>query len=205
MRLLIDQKSLNIVNSIIEKDEVNIALISDQSGAQGTDLIDRAFPDKMRRMLGTRHGGSNRDGETRMGSIEYFEHTADVGIRATAETLEELFQTAAEALFGFIVVNRDEVRCSESETVELDAESTADLLVAWLNELIFRCETQHKLYSRFEIRLSDNGRRLQATIAGEPIDRDRHILDHEVKAVTHHGLVLHRLNTAWVAEFILDI
>ena len=37
------------------------------------------------------------------------------------------------------------------------------------------------------------------------IDRDRHELDHEVKAVTHHGLILRREGEGWLAEVILDI
>ena len=39
----------------------------------------------------------------------------------------------------------------------------------------------------------------------EAIDRDRHVLDHEVKAVTRHGLSLTGQAGAWVAEMILDI
>jgi SHS2 domain-containing protein len=79
------------------------------------------------------------------------------------------------------------------------------LLVVWLNELIFRCETKHRLYTRFDVALADDGRSLRATIGGEPIDRDRHVLDHEVKAVTHHALSLGRAGEDWFAELILDI
>ena len=53
--------------------------------------------------------------------------------------------------------------------------------------------------------VTDDGRNLRAEIGGEPIDRDRHVLDHEVKAVTHHGLSLTREGQGWLAEFILDI
>jgi SHS2 domain-containing protein len=81
----------------------------------------------------------------------------------------------------------------------------ASLLIAWLNELIFLCETRHLLFNRFEVAISDDGLALEATIRGEPIDRDRHVLDHEVKAVTHHGASLDREGTVWLAEVILDI
>ena len=89
--------------------------------------------------------------------------------------------------------------------VALDAESSTELLAVWLNELIFRCETRHRLYTRFDVRVVDDGLSLEAEIAGEPIDRDRHVLDHEVKAVTRHGLSLERDGQEWVAELILDI
>ena len=78
--------------------------------------------------------------------------------------------------------------------------------MAWLNELIFLCETRHTLYTEFEVRVADDGLSLRAEVGGEPIDRDRHVLDHEVKAVTHHALDLHQDDGGgWVAEVILDI
>jgi SHS2 domain-containing protein len=140
-----------------------------------------------------------------MGTFETFEHTADLGLRIRGHDLDDLFRTAAEGLFDAIVSNRDAVRDVEAETVALRGEEPADLLAAWLNELIFRSETRHRLYARFDVHLGDQGRSLEATIAGEPIDRDRHILDHEVKAVTHHGLTIRREGQQWMAELILDI
>ena len=140
-----------------------------------------------------------------MGTIEVFDHTADVGLRVRASTLDDLFRTSAEGLFDYIVANRDEVHVERREAVSLEAASPAELLAAWLNELIFRCETRHCLYTLFDVRPSEDGRSLQAEIGGEPIDRDRHVLDHEVKAVTHHGLTLQRTGPEWVAELILDI
>ncbi|RUL89637.1 archease [Tautonia sociabilis] len=140
-----------------------------------------------------------------MGSVEYFEHTADVGLRVRAGDLDELFRLAAEGLFDYIVVNRAEVRPEVSETVSLRADSPSELLVDWLNELIFRLETTHRLFARFEVQLSGEGTALEAAIAGEPIDRDRHVLDHEVKAVTRHEATLRREGNGWLAELILDI
>ncbi|MFI5455680.1 MAG: archease [Isosphaerales bacterium] len=140
-----------------------------------------------------------------MGRVETFDHTADLGLRIFGEDLADLFRTAAEGLFDVIVANRDQVQVVETEPVSLEAESTEDLLVGWLNELIFRCETRHRLYTRFDVVLGDSGRRLDGTIGGEPIDRGRHLLDHEVKAATRHGLSLRPENGGWAAEVILDI
>ena len=140
-----------------------------------------------------------------MGTCETFDHTADVGLRIGAPDLDDLFRTAAEGLFDYIVANRPEVRPDESEAVQLEADSPAALLAAWLNELIFRSETGHRLYARFDVRVRADGNALDATIHGEPIDPDRHILDHEVKAATQHGLGLERTGEGWVATVILDI
>ena len=140
-----------------------------------------------------------------MGQSETFEHTADLGLRVVASDLADLFQTAAAGLFDVIVANREDVRDVETEHITLTAESTEDLLLGWLNELIFRSETQHRLYQRFEVTLDDVAHSLAATIGGEPIDRQRHVLDHEVKAATHHGLVVEPVDGGWQAQVILDI
>ena len=140
-----------------------------------------------------------------MGHAETFEHTADLGLRVVGRDLSDLFQTAAAGLFDVIVVNREEVRAIDTESIALAAETIPDLLLAWLNELVFRSETAHRLYKEFRVQVDESPPRLEATIAGEPIDRDRHVLDHEVKAATHHGLTVRKVDEGWLAELILDI
>ena len=140
-----------------------------------------------------------------MGTIRTFDHTADVGLEVTARDLDDLFRTAAEGLVGYVVVNREHVRGVDSENIDLTADGPDELLVAWLNELVFRIETRHRLYATFDVHVALDGRSLSARVAGEPIDRDRHVLDHEVKAVTRHGLTVTRVPDGWHAEFILDI
>ncbi len=140
-----------------------------------------------------------------MGRSETYEHTADLGLRVFADDLPDLFQTAAVGLFNVIVANPEGVHVHEVEPVTLSSQTTEDLLVNWLNELIFRCETQHRLYSQFHIELDETGCQLVATIGGETIDRERHLLDHEVKAATHHELSVRRDGSGWIAELILDI
>lgn len=140
-----------------------------------------------------------------MGRAETYEHTADLGMRIYAGDLADLFQTAAGGLFAIIVDNPESVCVDDVELVELVADSTEELLVSWLNELIYRCETRHRLYARFEVAIDETGRSLAATIGGEPIDRARHVLDHEVKAATRHDLSIRRDPDGWIAELILDI
>ena len=140
-----------------------------------------------------------------MGTVETFDHTADVGLRVTGVDLDDLFQTAAEGLFDYVVANRAAVKPDLVDAIELQADVSTDLLVDWLSELIFLSETRHRLYSVFRVRVAEDGRSLTAEVAGEQVDPSRHELDHEVKAVTRHGLDLRRLPQGWVAEVILDI
>ena len=62
---------------------------------------------------------------------------------------------------------------------------------------------EHLLFSKFDVHVSQDG--LSATVWGEPLDRDRHVLDHEVKALTYHGLRVEQADGGWLAEIIVDI
>jgi SHS2 domain-containing protein len=140
-----------------------------------------------------------------MGHSETFEHTADIGLRVFAADLPDLFRTAGHGLFDLIVANRSDVQVVATEMFSLSAETTEELMFLWLNELIFLSEIKHFLYTQFDVTLDVSSRKLDATIGGEPIDRNRHVLDHEVKAATRHGLSLRPEQGGWVAEVILDI
>jgi SHS2 domain-containing protein len=140
-----------------------------------------------------------------MSRVETFDHTADLGLRVRANDVVDLFRAAAEGLFGIIVANPDSIQAREMEQIAISADDAEDLLVAWLSELLFLCETKHQLFRDFDLSITEDQKSLMATIAGEPIDPHRHILDHEVKAVTRHGLSVRRDGPGWVAEVILDI
>ena len=136
---------------------------------------------------------------------EVFDHTADIGIRVKAATLEELFREAAEALFSLIVTNLTEVEPRQPFrfSLALRDKEYDYLLFDWLNELLYRFETDKILFSAFELRLSGN--ELIADCRGEAMDISRHQMDHEVKAITYHCLQVKQMSNGWHAELIVDI
>ena len=136
-------------------------------------------------------------------TYEFFEHTADLGLRIRADTLELLLEEAARALFAAIVVNLDQVREVDTIQFEIEADRPDDLLRDWLAELLYVFHADHRLFAHFEVRLE--GDRLEATARGEPIDPARHELDAEIKAITYHGLKVEREGNGWLAEVIVDL
>jgi SHS2 domain-containing protein len=135
--------------------------------------------------------------------FETFEHTADLGLRVRADDVNTLFADAACGLFSMIVPDLDSVRPSQAVSISLPGELSELLLFDWLNELLYTYEVRHLLLCQFEVRFDSTG--LTATAKGEPIDRTRHVLDHEVKAITYHGLKLKQQGGRWLAEVIVDI
>ena len=140
-----------------------------------------------------------------MGTFELFEHTADVGMRVEAESLEGLFVEAARGAFSLIVENPDAIRPQETLSIELESEDVEGLFVDWLRELIYRFEAEHLLLCAFDVQISGDRRRLRANCRGEPAYWSRHLPDNELKAVTYHDLFVRQTPYGWEAEVIFDI
>jgi SHS2 domain-containing protein len=134
---------------------------------------------------------------------ETFEHTADLGLRVRAATLDALFADAASGLFSVLVEDVDAIRPEREVTIRIDGREKDYLLFDWLNELLFRFETDHVLFSEFTVTVEEGG--LSASARGEPVDLGRHRLSHEVKAVTYHHLNVEQTADGWSAEVIVDI
>src|SRR4029077_6947328 len=134
---------------------------------------------------------------------ETFEHTADLGLRVRAPDLSTLFVEAAQALFSAVVEDLGTVQPIVKLEIQLEGEDREYLLFDWLNELLFRFDTQHLLFSQFEVKVHDGGPSGSAWV--EPPDPARHALDHEVKAITYHGLRVEQTPDGWLAEVIVDI
>ncbi len=134
---------------------------------------------------------------------ETFEHTADLGLRIRAPNLDTLFVEAAQALFSAIVEDLGTVEPRQRVDVQLQGDDREYLLFDWLNELLYRFDTEHLLFGRFEAHVEAQG--LHGMAWGEPLDRSRHALLHEVKAITYHGLRVEQTPDGWLAEVIVDI
>jgi SHS2 domain-containing protein len=134
---------------------------------------------------------------------ETFDHTADLGLRIRAATLDQLFAEAATALFEVIVEDLHSVAPTQQFEVTLPADDVEYLLFDWLKTLLYHFDSEHTLFSRFEVHIGADG--LQGKARGEPLDRGRHELCHEVKAITYHGLRVEQTPDGWLAEVIVDI
>ena len=136
--------------------------------------------------------------------FELFDHTADLGLRVRGSTLEELLAEAGRGLLAMIVANPASVRPVQTRTIELPAGEASYLLFDWLTELLYAFESDKLLLCEFQVQLAEG--KFTATCRGEPMDANRHEMDHEVKAITYHRLRVEQLaDGGWMAEVIVDI
>ncbi|HKL25507.1 MAG TPA: archease [Desulfuromonadales bacterium] len=140
---------------------------------------------------------------TRKAGFRLIEHTADIGLEAWGADPAQVFLQAALALKSIIVGNSP-VRGRDSRSMTLEGEDAGELLVAWLNEIIYASEVLEMLPAHFRIRALDD-HRLQAEIEGEQLAPNRHRVAREVKAATYHQLLMEDTGDGWHARVYLDL
>src|SRR5438552_9341587 len=82
--------------------------------------------------------------------FELFDHTADIGIRIFAPSLEELIRPATDALYAVI---GELAACGPAEIIKLDfkEEDAPSLLRSYLAELLRLFETSNWMISKPEV------------------------------------------------------
>lgn len=114
---------------------------------------------------------------------ESIDHTADLMIRARGGTLEECFANAGYALFDQ-TVDLSAVGLDREVCLEVSGETAEERLYAFLSELLFIEDCENIILKEFDV--SFDGDRVICRARGEALDRDRHRLKAEIKAVTYH-------------------
>lgn len=132
-----------------------------------------------------------------------FEHTADIGIEVTAPDKHELFARSAMAMFDMLV-GLDSIAGLETRHISVAGDDPAELLVAWLNDLLYVYSVEKMVFSGFsEIDLG--GDTFSAVALGERFDPVKHSADLEIKAATYHDLSIRCDEGTWKARIIFDI
>jgi SHS2 domain-containing protein len=134
---------------------------------------------------------------------EPLSHTGDLGMVAYGRDLPELFAHAAWVMFD-LMSDATTIRPQHTVTLSVNAVDLEDLLVRWLSELLYLYDTRRLLCCTFHCTLLEPTH-LTATVAGEPLDPDRHPIDTEIKAVTYHQIAVEQVDGRWQARIIFDL
>jgi len=141
----------------------------------------------------------------------YIEHLSDIGLEFYGNTIEELFENAAEGMFS-VMSDLKLVKPLEKRKVKITSENASydDLLILWLERLLYLYEVGSILFSEFKVKKIDmkNHRLiLDAEISGEKIDLSKHKITVSVKAPTYHMLEIKKDNRRhkWEGRIIFDV
>ena len=161
---------------------------------------------------------------------ETFDHTADVGLTAWADSLGELLAALAEGLTDVICV-RSLMRPAAVRKLDVEAQDHEALAVDFLSRVLYIFAVDGFLLAEASVKVLAGGGQagggqggggqggggqggggqsggrtaILAELAGETYDPGRHEIRTEVKAVTYHQIKIAPEGGRWVGRVILDL
>ena len=134
---------------------------------------------------------------------EQFSHTADIGVRVFGKTLKELFENAAFAMFD-ILADLEGLKGEIAQDFELTAPNHEELLISWLDELLYHFYAKNIIFYKFEVmELSEDI--IRAKAFGRSISENRNRLKTEIKAATYYNLKIIKKDDYYEVCIIFDV
>jgi SHS2 domain-containing protein len=133
---------------------------------------------------------------------------ADVAFEASGRTLEEVFESAGNALMNTQVGELSAIGTGTVVSFTIENKDTERLLHDFLQELIFYKDAELLLFREYDLKITklDSGAwKLAASLKGEPINPKKHELLVDVKAVSWHMFKVAKDESGWKAFVILDV
>ncbi len=135
--------------------------------------------------------------------FEPFDTTGDVGLDIYGRELKDIFEQAAYGLFS-LITNTENIDINITKNVEVKGDSLEELLVKWLNELIFIFDTEGFIAKKITINNLTNTS-ISATLEGETFNEKKHSRGVLIKAATYHKLIIKRNKHDYTAKVLFDI
>ncbi|MCD6305302.1 MAG: archease [Deltaproteobacteria bacterium] len=133
----------------------------------------------------------------------FLDHTADLRIRITGPTLEDLFRNAGLSLMEIMLGKRPRLKTSPQH-LSLSGDDLPDLMVRWLGEILYLLDGENKVVMDIEINAISE-MHLDAALHTVPLDPRTHQVITEIKAATYHQIQVAPTGNGWQATVIFDI
>lgn len=133
-------------------------------------------------------------------SWQLIDHTADTGVRIHANTLEGLFATAVDATTQLMFGKICGAKTAANKKIKLKGQDDADLLVRFINEIIYIADVEKRPVVRANIQ-SLESHSIRATLELG----DATPLKQQLKAATYHQLQLEHEGGEWSVQIIFDV
>ena len=134
-------------------------------------------------------------------SWKIVDHTADMGLEVRTDTLEGLFIEAARGLY-FVCLHggagMEHLESGERESIRVDGLDLEELMVSWLNELLFVLESRSLLFLPSSVHL----RKTPLSLFSEGTLAAVRPVSIPVKAATYGGLVLREVPEPFLRIFL---
>lgn len=132
-------------------------------------------------------------------AFEELDHSADYAVRISGKDLADLFVHAGQAMFALMQLPPANAT-GGSRLVTINAHDLEELLVRWLDELLFALEIDGVRLEPKSMEI-ENGASLQAEVDILPVG----LPGKEIKAVTYHGLAICKKEDGLTATVVFDV
>jgi len=139
-----------------------------------------------------------------MQKFEFFDHTADVGIKAYGKDLNEAFENAALAVFE-LMTDTSKVEPKEVREIQVEGYDIENLLYRWIESLLVYYDSELLLFSKFKVNIDINNLKLTGKAWGERFNQEKHEGRIVVKAMTYHEMSIENKGDYYVLTFVVDI
>ncbi|HNR43656.1 MAG TPA: archease [Methanofastidiosum sp.] len=134
--------------------------------------------------------------------FEYFDVTADIGVKVWGTNINELFENTAIAVTNLML---DPLKIGNKIVKEFFVEGNdlSSLLINWITELLIIRDSEGILFSSFEVKISSDEKSLNAKNYGDYFMGIN--LEMDIKAITYSLFKLEKQDEHYYLQFVLDI
>lgn len=134
--------------------------------------------------------------------FEYFDVTADIGVKVWGFNINEIFENTAIAVTSLML---DPLKIGKKIFKEffIEGNDISSLLINWITELLIIRDSEGILFSSFEVNVSNDGKSLNAKNYGDYFTGNN--LEMDIKAITYSMFKLEKLDGYYYLQFVLDI
>jgi SHS2 domain-containing protein len=132
-------------------------------------------------------------------SFNEVEHTADVSLHIQAADFAELLSVAAYAMFTLMGMHTEKTS-EHKRKIEVHGIDREDLLVTWLEELLFLMGTQKIGFGKIEIEALSS-----TSLTAYVKEFQGRVPSKEIKAVTYHGLEIKDIEGGVEVTIVFDV
>jgi SHS2 domain-containing protein len=131
---------------------------------------------------------------------------ADSAVQVWGNTPEELFRESALCT-SEVMVDISTVEPKVKIEINFENENIEILLYDFLSEIVYMKDAKLMFFNKYDVSIKKDNDiiKLLCFAYGENINRDKHNLRSDVKAVTLYRFKIYQKDNLWYADFVLDI
>lgn len=129
---------------------------------------------------------------------------ADVAFEATGKNLNELFESAAQAVIESMA-NPKTVKPAIVKEIKKKETDIEKLLFEFLQEIVYLKDADAMVFHDAKVKVDEKKLEVVATLRGDTIKPEEQELHQDVKAVTMHYYLVEKKDDKWKTTVVLDI